>query len=102
MNFGQAIEALEEGKRVARTGWDGKNMFVFQQIPSIIHKDVVPKMQSLPQDVKDYFQRTFDNPDEQITTITYSNQIAIVSASNLINGWNPSVSDTLANDWVIL
>lgn len=26
LNFGQAIEALKQGKRVARTGWNGKNM----------------------------------------------------------------------------
>ena len=29
MNFGQAIEALKEGKRVARAGWNGKGMFLF-------------------------------------------------------------------------
>ena len=28
MNFGQAIEALKEGKRVARKGWNGKGMFL--------------------------------------------------------------------------
>jgi hypothetical protein len=26
MNFGKAIEALKQGKRVARKGWNGKNM----------------------------------------------------------------------------
>lgn len=31
MNFGQAIEALKQGKRVARTGWNGKGMFVVYQ-----------------------------------------------------------------------
>ena len=28
-NFGQAIEALKQGKRVARQGWNGKGMFLF-------------------------------------------------------------------------
>ena len=101
-NFGDSVQALKKGKRIARRGWNGKNMFVFQQIPSVIPKDVVPNMQSLPQSVKDYFQKKFDDPNEQITTITYSNQMAIVSGSNLINGWAPSSSDTLAEDWVIL
>ena len=27
MNFGQAIEALKNGKKVARVGWNGKGMF---------------------------------------------------------------------------
>lgn len=33
MNFGQAIEALREGKRVARSGWNGKGIFIELQIP---------------------------------------------------------------------
>ncbi len=29
MNFGQAIEAVKQGAKIARKGWNGKNMFVF-------------------------------------------------------------------------
>ena len=29
MNFGEAIEAVKNGKRAARAGWNGKKMFVF-------------------------------------------------------------------------
>ena len=29
MNFGQAIEELKQGKKVARRGWNGKGQFVF-------------------------------------------------------------------------
>lgn len=29
MNFGQAIEALKEGHKVARQGWNGKGMFLW-------------------------------------------------------------------------
>lgn len=29
MNFGQALEALKEGKLVSRAGWNGKGMFLF-------------------------------------------------------------------------
>ena len=29
MNFGQALEALKNGKRVSRTGWHGKDMHVY-------------------------------------------------------------------------
>lgn len=28
MNFGQALEELKVGKKVARTGWNGKGMFL--------------------------------------------------------------------------
>jgi hypothetical protein len=100
--FGQAIEALKNGKRVQRDGWNGKGLFVFMQVPSTIGKDVVPKMQSLPQSVKDEFQRRFDTPADQINAIYYDNQLALVNPSNLITGWSPSTSDALATDWVIL
>jgi len=102
MNFGQAIEALKEGKKVQRTGWNGRGLFVFMQVPSTINREIVPKMQSLPQSVKDEFERRFNDPNEQIDAIYYDNQLALVNPSNLITGWAASVSDSLANDWVIL
>ena len=33
MNFGQAIEALKAGKKVARKGWNGKGIFIELQNP---------------------------------------------------------------------
>lgn len=102
LDFGSALKAVKEGKRIRREGWNGKGLFVFEQVPSEIKKDIVPKMQSLPQSVKDEFQRRFDDPDEQIDAIYYSNQLALVNPSNMITGWAPSVSDALANDWTIL
>lgn len=29
MNFGDAIEAMKKGKKVARRGWNGNGMFVY-------------------------------------------------------------------------
>jgi len=100
--FGCAIKALKEGKRVQRIGWNGKGLFVFMQVPATINKDIVPKMQSLPQYVKNEFERRFNDPNEQIDSIYYDNQLALVNTSNLITGWSPSVSDSLAEDWACL
>ena len=33
MNFGQAIEALKAGQKVAREGWNGKGIFIELQLP---------------------------------------------------------------------
>ena len=33
MNFGEAIEALKKGERVARIGWNGRNMWIAAQYP---------------------------------------------------------------------
>lgn len=94
-SFGGALAALRDGKRVTREGWNGKGLFVFMQVPSTIGIDIIPKMQSLPQSVKDEFILRGQ-------PISYSNQLALVKPDNSINGWGPSVSDALADDWIIL
>lgn len=94
-NFGQAIEALKQGKRIARQGWNGKGMFVFKQVPANVGIQYVPNMQSLPTAIKDEFVK-------RGTDISYSNQMCIVKADNTIDSWVASSSDTFAEDWVIL
>lgn len=94
LSFGQAIEVARSGGMIARSGWNGKGMFVFMQVPSEIAFDTIPKMTSLPQKVKDELSSRKLN-------LFYSNQFAIVHSDNRINGWTPSPSDSLAEDWLI-
>lgn len=102
LSFGDAVAALNDGECVRRSSWQNDDLFVFRQVPSTIPAKVVPVMTSLPQKVKDFFQATFDNPNEQINSIYYSDQLALVHKSNLITGYSPSPSDALATDWAIL
>ena len=94
-DFGKAIEALKQGKIVAREGWNGKGMFVFKQIPANVGIQFVPNMQSLPQSVKNEFGKRGEN-------LSYSNQMCIVKSDNTIDSWVPSSSDVFAEDWLIL
>lgn len=103
LTFGQALEALHNGQRVARGGWNGKELFVFRQVPADIGMDVVPKMQSLPDSVKAEFQARYANcqtSDDPRNSIHYRNQLAMVHPDNTITGWAPSASDALAVDWI--
>ena len=98
MKFNEAIETYP---MIQRIGWNGKGLFVFRQVPSEIPMTVVPKMQSLPEAVKDEFlRRTKTKTNNLFDSIRYNNQLAIVDQANNINGWVPSVSDVLADDWV--
>lgn len=100
LTFGHAIEALKAGKRVCRVGWNGKGLFVFMQVPAQIAAEVVPRMTSLPQSVKDEISRRAQDggPDG----LSYSNQLALVKPDNSVNGWAPSAADALAEDWTVL
>lgn len=102
MKIGEAIEELKKGNMVARTEWEPDNYFLFRQVPAEIKKDIVPKMQSLPQSVKDEFEKRFNDDNYQIDAIYYDDQIAVVNDSNLIVNWSPTVSDVLAEDWIVL
>lgn len=100
LTFGLAIEALRMGKCVARNGWNGKNMFICKQVPSIIGSEIIPNMQSLPRAAKDLLSRTSLEP------IRYSNQMIIVknnhTGDRIIDSWVASSSDTFAEDWYII
>jgi hypothetical protein len=95
VSFGEAVAALKQGKMVRRVGWNGKGLMVFMQVPSTIGEEVIPKMQSLPDSVKEVLA-------SRGGSISYSNQLALLNPDNSINGWAPSVSDALSVDWIIL
>lgn len=42
MNFGEALKLLLEGKRVSRSGWNGKNMWIHLQVPDANSKMTLP------------------------------------------------------------
>lgn len=42
MNFGEALAVLKDGKKAARTGWNGKGMWVELQTPDTNSKMTLP------------------------------------------------------------
>ena len=42
MNFGQALDWLRAGHRVAREGWNGKDMYLHLQTPDVHSKMTLP------------------------------------------------------------
>lgn len=93
-SFGHALVALKEGKLVSREGWNGKDLHVFRQVPSEVPTHIIHKMTSLPSDAK-FLAESRDLP------LRYSDQLALLYPDNTVKGWAPSVSDSLAMDWII-
>jgi len=94
LNYGQAIEAMQNRKMVARKSWNG-NMFVFKQIPAEIGLEIIPKMQSVPECVKSIVL-------ERKVTLKYTHQMAVIYGDGGVDSWVASSSDTFADDWVVL
>ena len=79
MNFGQAIEALKDGKRVARRGWNGVGIFLELQRPDEHSKMTHPYI---------YIDTTglqTTNPDAPKSRVP----------------WLASQTDMLAEDWYV-
>ena len=95
LKFGQAIEALKEGKKVTRKNWNGKGLFIFKQIPANIGLEIIPKMQSVPDSVKSTML-------DRSQHLNYRNQCVIVDMEGNVDNWAPSISDVFSEDWIIL
>lgn len=104
VDFGVAIKALKEGKRVQRKGWNGKGLFIFMQVPAIIKGKTVPLMQSLPDSVKRELSIRNGHclTEDHMLSLKFKNQIAMMYPDNTVYGWVASPSDILEEDWVIL
>ena len=106
-NFGEAIQALKQDKRVQREGWNGKGIFIFMRPADELPIDmVIDKVKSLPQTVKAFFKEKDEKeaPSEQgLSKVKFSSYLCMYAADGtIVNGWLASQTDMLAEDWIIL
>lgn len=85
-NFGQVLEALHNGYRAAREGWNGKGMFIFLVPGSDFEANRAPLMGIF----------------EKGTPMHYRPHLDMFTADGQVVTWTISQSDALARDWIIL
>ena len=83
MTFSEALYLLKEGGRVARSGWNGKGMFIFLVPGSKFKVNRPPLMGIYPEG----------------TEIDYHAHIDMKTADGQIVPWLCSQTDMLADDW---
>ena len=86
LTFGQAIEALKQGKKVARAGWNGKGMFLFLVPGSTFKVNRAPLLGIYPEG----------------TEVNYCSHIDMKTADDKVVPWLASQTDVLAEDWDIV
>ena len=84
--FGEAVELLKLGYKVARIGWNGKNMFLFLVPGSTFKVSRPPLLGIYPEG----------------TEVSYQPHIDMKTAQGTVVPWLASQSDVLAEDWVIV
>ena len=86
MNFGDALQALKHGQKVAREGWNGKGMFLFLVPGSVFKVNRAPLLGIYPEG----------------TEINYRPHIDMKTVDGEIVPWLASQTDVLAEDWCIV
>lgn len=82
MTFGEAINKVKEGAKIARKGWNGKNQYV-ELATRISYMNV---------------QGEVVNCEHEAIG---NNALAFVGTSGVQIGWLASQADMLANDWEV-
>jgi hypothetical protein len=96
MNFGQAIEALKAGKKVARAGWNGRGMYLWLKPATVVKKEWCrdPRL----------IECIDQNGGEEIlalgTICMYTHDSTGRKA--VLTGWLASQSDMLCEDWYVV
>lgn len=85
MSFGLAIEAARMGKRIARKGWNGKNMYVFLASEDISFTTDADMSEFLAEAVE-----------------VHPMLVMRTAQKSLQPGWLASQADMLADDWRIV
>lgn len=87
-DFGTAVEALKQGARVAREGWNGKGMFLYY-----VPENKYPASRNEHGTMIGMFK------DDMVP---YGAYIAMKTAQNNVVPWLASQTDVLAEDWQIV
>ena len=86
MTFEEALTALKQGKKVARTGWNGKGMFLYLVPGSVFAVNRQPLM--------DFY--------EEGTEVSYRSHIDMKTVDGDHVPWVASQSDLLSADWEVV
>jgi len=94
LTFGEALEALKQGKRVQRVGWNGKGMFLF----------LLPASDGIPTKViHDPALKAVIESEVGGETFDALGSIRMFTADKkVLTGWLASQTAMLSEDWRIL
>lgn len=85
-NIGEAIEGVKNGKKFARSGWNGKNVFIYY-----VRENKYPVERNSNSPVKGEFENDM---------VPYQAYVAMKTADGTVVPWLCSQTDLLAEDWV--
>ena len=97
MDFSDALIELKNGSFIARSGWNGANMFVYLVKGTRINKN---KLRNEGAIANEYYD---ENRTDCETHIQIGSHIDMRAADgSIVVGWLASQTDMLENDWEVI
>lgn len=96
LTFGLALEALKRGAKVARSGWNGKGMWLSLSGVGVMTRDVPPEGFWSENNAR-YAAEQPERVAKVLPCITMK-----TATGEILMGWLASQSDMLAEDWMVL
>lgn len=91
LNFGLAMEALKQGRRIARRGWNGKGMYLWLLPAATVKAEWCRE---------EHLKAVAEANGGEIEAL---GSIRMMTADKkVLTGWLASQTDMLSNDWMIV
>lgn len=100
MKFEEVLPALRNGERIVNSSLSSDLGFIVRHVNQTVPKEIVPKMNSLPESAKEHIARAggFDlRFYDQILLVYWDQEREEYKAT----GWSPSCHDLFREDWTI-
>lgn len=86
LDFSDALRLIKEGRKLRRSGWNGKGMFIFLVPGSVFKVNRAPLLGIYPEG----------------TEIRYHGHVDMRTADGMVVPWLCSQTDMLAHDWEVV
>ena len=100
MKFEEVLDALRNGERLTNASLSNENGFIVRHVNQTVPKEVVPKMNSLPESAKEHIARAGGSD------LRFYDQVLLVYWDQMreeykATSWAPSCFDLFREDWTI-
>lgn len=98
MNFGEAIEALKQGRKAQRSGWNGKGMFIYLVPGQTVDYSNLRSSAKQAADLRTIYENGVNGSSRYINS-----HIDMINVDGqIVVGWLASQTDMLSEDWVFV
>lgn len=97
MKFSEVLEELRNGARLTNSSLSGTG-FIVRHVPTYVENEVIPKMNSLPEETKEFLK---ERGDIRFTDQVLLFQWSPIQEAYIATSYIPTWGDIFREDWTV-